>query len=87
MRDSHQPILTTVNSVIAALGGDTDVMARHRASAPSVCNWRRTRKFPAKEYKLMIDDLAQRGFAPPPSRLWGQRDGGHRKPARKKTRR
>jgi hypothetical protein len=87
MPDSRKPNLTTVNSVIAALGGDADVMRRHRASAPSLCNWRRTRKFPAKEYKLMIDDLAQRGFAPPPSRLWGQRDGGHRKPARKKTRR
>jgi hypothetical protein len=84
MPDSRKPNLTTVNSVIAALGGDTDVMARHRASAPSVCNWRRTRKFPAKEYKLMIDDLAELGFAAPPSRLWGQRDGGQR---RKKSRR
>jgi hypothetical protein len=87
MADSHKPNLNTVNSIIAALGGDADVMARHRASAPSLCNWRRTRKFPAKEYKLMIDDLAALGFAPPPSRLWGQRDGGYRKPARKKTRR
>jgi hypothetical protein len=87
MADSRKSILATVNSVIAALGGDAEVMARHRASAPSVSNWRRTRKFPAKEYKLMVDDLAQRGFAPPPSRLWGQRDGGYRKPARKKTRR
>jgi hypothetical protein len=87
MADSRKSILATVNSVIAALGGDAEVMARHRASAPSVSNWRRTRKFPAKEYKLMVDDLAQLGFAPPPSRLWGQRDGGYRKPARKKTRR
>jgi hypothetical protein len=87
MADSRNPNLATVNSVIAALGGDAAVMRRHRASAPSVSNWRRKRKFPAREYKLMIDDLAQRGFAPPPSRLWGQRDGGYRKPARKKTRR
>lgn len=87
MADSHKTNLTTVNSIIAALGGDTDVMRRHRASAPSVCNWRRTRKFPAKEYKLMIDDLAALGFAAPPSRLWGQRDGGQRQRARKKNRR
>jgi hypothetical protein len=87
MSDSRQPNLTTVNSIIVALGGDDDVMKRHRASAPSLSNWRRIKKFPAKEYKLMIDDLAQRGFAPPPSRLWGQRDGGQRQRTRKKNRR
>jgi hypothetical protein len=84
MPDSRRPILSTVNSVITALGGDDEVKRRHRASGPSLCNWRRTRKFPAKEYKLMIDDLRERGFAAPPSRLWGQRDGG---PRRKKNRR
>jgi hypothetical protein len=74
--------LTTVNAIIAALGGDAAVMRRHRASAPSLSNWRRTRKFPAREYKLMIDDLRELRYPAPPSRLWGQRDGG----ARKKTR-
>jgi hypothetical protein len=88
MPDSQRvQILKTVNAIIAALGGDADVMRRHRASAPSLSNWRRTRKFPAKEYKLMIDDLAALGFAAPPSRLWGQRDGGQRQRARKKNRR
>jgi hypothetical protein len=73
MSDSRRvQILKTVNSVIAALGGDDAVMEAAKASAPSLSNWRRIRKFPAKEYKWMTDKLARRGLAAP-SRLWGQR--------------
>jgi len=66
-------ILSSVDEVIAHLGGVRAVAELTGLVKTNVHNWRAGGRMPPEHYKVMMDALVRRG-ASAPSRLWGQRD-------------
>lgn len=64
-------ILTTPKEVIDELGGYNEVAAMVGLKYTAVFEWGRDgKRIPPKFYKLMTDELHQRGKQAPPS-VWG----------------
>ncbi|RWL14856.1 MAG: hypothetical protein EOR57_31415 [Mesorhizobium sp.] len=64
-------ILTTPKEVIDELGGYNEVAAMVGLKYTAVFEWGRDgKRIPPKFYKLMTDELRQRGKQAPPS-VWG----------------
>jgi hypothetical protein len=64
--------LKTFDAVVEALGGKAEVgrICENQDTA-AVCNWKRRRsRFPTKYYRVMIEELQERG-ATAPDKLWG----------------
>ena len=64
-------VLTTVDDVVAQLGGTKRVARMTRCGVTAVCNWRARGCFPARFYVRMQTKLIEKGFVAP-AKLWGQ---------------
>ena len=65
--------LTTVDEVIAALGGQREVAGlTGRRSGSSIPMWKQRGSFPSNTYAVMIEALQERGKTAPAS-LWGMK--------------
>lgn len=62
--------LETADAVFDALGGFEAVATLTGSKYKAVVNWKSAGAFPPKTYGVMIDALAEKGFAAPRP-LWG----------------
>lgn len=65
--------LTTMDQVIARLGGPAAVGRLTGRSRSAVANWRGTGRFPARLYLMMTRELQTLGAVALPA-LWGQHE-------------
>jgi len=64
--------MTSVTTVIAALGGNQEVAALTHSEPKAVSGWKATGKFPAATYVAMQAKLKKMGLYAPDN-LWGMR--------------
>lgn len=64
-------VLTTVDDVVAQLGGMKRVARMTKCGVTAVHNWRARGCFPARFYVRMQTKLIENGFVAP-AKLWGQ---------------
>lgn len=80
--DTRLRPLTTIDEVLAALGGDAAVARLTGRGRQSISNWRRRRGFPPVTFLVLREALKKRGWSAPEG-LWGMEA---EKPARAKPR-
>lgn len=69
--DSRRPLLTTVDEVIEALGGNIAVIVLTGRTPQAISNWRHEGRIAPYLFHLMSSRLAVLGLSADP-RLWGQ---------------
>lgn len=70
---TKDPVLTTINQVLEALGGPTAVGRMTKRIPQQFVQARHRNRFPAPTYLIMIRALGERGKTALPS-LWGIED-------------
>lgn len=64
--------MTTVDTIISALGGNQKVATITHTDPKAISNWRSLGKFPAATYVALQTRLKQMGLSAP-DKLWGMR--------------
>jgi hypothetical protein len=68
--------MTTVDTIISALGGNQKVATMTHTDPKAISNWRSLGKFPAATYVALQTRLKQMGLSAP-DKLWGMRGARH----------
>lgn len=59
-------MLKTVDAIVDALGGTSEVAVLTGVSLPAVSNWKTRRRIPSEKFMIVADALEQRGVKADP---------------------